>query len=198
MVRHLVARIGVKRQARAPSPDDVAADPSGTSRRMLMTRGLSLIAGAVGLGVAGNLLQSERRPMPVSVSPAVPLALSAAMSVRVQDIRFGSAALRSGDGSTLAWPSSPHGELVNGDGLPVGTFSGGVLPGSGGAIAFQQFVFPDGTLIGMGSGNLDAEEYAVVGGTGRFAGAVGTYRTTLEFGDRGQDATFTFNVTPAR
>jgi len=90
---------------------------------------------------------------------------------------------------------SPKGELEDATGGVVGRFSAGLLPGSDGQVAVQRFSFSEGSLIGMGSGLLDGEEYAVVGGTGRFAGAIGSYVVTLQPGEFGRDAEFVINLT---
>ena len=212
MVPELRSRVGRLRKARAPSDHATGGEPArdsgdGTSRRTLMKQGLVLIAGAVGVGVAGAAGQSGSRTVPVALPiGSVPIALmpagasgrsdsSTALPLYVRDVRFTSPAFKPGELPDGSIPRSPHGTLVAADGASVGTFSGGVLPGSAGQIALQRFVFPDGSLIGMGSGSLANEEYAVVGGTGRFAGAIGTYTTRLEQGSIGRDAEFTFSLT---
>jgi hypothetical protein len=73
--------------------------------------------------------------------------------------------------------------------------SSGILPGSDSQVSVQRLTFSDGSLIGMGSGHLDGEEYAVVGGTGRFAGAIGSYMVTLQPGTSGRDAEFAISIT---
>ena len=206
MVPELLARIGRLRKARAPSDLSTRASEDGTSRRTLMKQGLVLIAGAAGVGVASAVGQSGSRTIPVALPVgAAPLAFTPArasspsgsattLPLYVRDVRFTSPVFKPGelpDGST---PRSPHGTLVDADGVWVGTFTGGVLPGSAGQIALQRFVFADGSLIGMGSGSLADEEYAVVGGTGKFAGAIGSYTTKLEQGSVGRDAAFTFSL----
>ena len=50
----------------------------------------------------------------------------------------------------------------------------------------------------MGSGGLDGEEYAVVGGTGRYAGAIGTYVAQVRPGVHGRDAEFQISITGTR
>jgi len=62
----------------------------------------------------------------------------------------------------------------------------------------QRFTFADGTIIGMGSGSLDGEEYAVVGGTGRFAGAIGTYTARIRPGAYRRDAEFQITISGTR
>ena len=47
----------------------------------------------------------------------------------------------------------------------------------------------------MGSGGLQGADYAIVGGTGRYTGARGSYTTQLTSGERGRDATFEISLT---
>jgi hypothetical protein len=171
----------------------------------VITRGLSLLVGAVGVGAAGAVLQSGQREASSTTSAApaaAPVAglsfTSTDLSLYVRDVRYATPDLKPGELPTRSMFTSPHGRLEDSAGTVLGTFAGGVLPGSAGQIAFQRFVFPNGTIVGMGSGKLADEEYAVVGGTGIYAGAIGTYRTRLELGPRGNDAAFTFNVTGVR
>src|SRR5687768_3441461 len=105
MLRALHAKIGSLRLARAPSedaPDSGTRDESaGTSRRTLITRGLYLVAGAVGVGVASSAAQSSTRTIPVAV-PATPLATvggvsNSAFSLVVRDVRFSSPATKPGE-----------------------------------------------------------------------------------------------------
>ena len=171
---------------------------SGTSRRTLLTRGLYLLAGAASVGIAGSAMQPQRDPFPgLAAAGTVTLGLTTPTewSLFVRDVRFGSPAVKPGELPAARTLTAPHGRLVDAGGTEVGTLSGGVMPGSGGQIAFQRFVFADGTLVGMGSGSLEDEEYAVVGGTGQYAGATGTYLTSIQAGARGRDAEFRFDVT---
>jgi hypothetical protein len=190
--------------AAGPAPP---GDPPGTSRRLLITRGFLLFAGALGAGAAGSTLLSGTRAqtlaLPVSaasaLTPGQPSSASpATLTLHVRDVRFTSPDLKPGalpDSGVLV---SPHGELLDDGGAVVGRLSGGVLPGSGGQIAVQRFELNDGVLIGMGSGRLDGAEYSLVGGTGRYAGAIGSYTTGIEPGERGRDAEFVISLMDMR
>jgi hypothetical protein len=134
---------------------------------------------------------------PVQHTTALPDLRPTELALFVRNLRVSSSG-QPGQLPAAGATTSPHGRLVDASGIELGTFVGGLLPGSAGQIAFQRFVFPDGTLIGMGSGSLAGEEYAVVGGTGIYAGAVGTYQTNLHLGSHGRDAEFTFNITGVR
>lgn len=178
------------------STDDQATagivEGSGTTRRAMIVRGLWAVAGAVGLGVAGTGANFA------ATKPVAPPAGPARLSLVVRDVRFSAPASKPGTLPESDAVASPHGALQDATGRHLGRFSGGTLPGSGGQIAVQRFTFSDGTIIGMGSGRLDGDEYAVVGGTGRYAGATGTYVAQLRPGARGRDAEFQISVTGTR
>ncbi len=201
--------------ARRPTPvtSDVAADgepilaagavdtnTAGTSRRALMKQGLWIAAGAAGLGLAGTGVAAGTRSVvaPAGAGTVHTAAGPTHLLFFVRDIRFAGRSSKAGTRPDSGSPAAPHGHLEDSAGNHVGSFSGGSLPGSDGHIAFQRFTLADGTLIGMGSGRLDDEEYALVGGTGRYAGAAGSYRTTIRPGAFGRDAEFALNVTGAK
>ena len=71
-------------------------------------------------------------------------------------------------------------------GRPAGTFTstGVVIRSSvtGRAAVVEQhvFVLDDGTIAGAGQRSGEAGVFAVTGGTGRYAGARGSYRATVD------------------
>jgi hypothetical protein len=168
----------------------------------VLTRGLYAIVGA---GIAGTAFisghDSTRSSAAASSTPAGSGAKAAsaggalAMSMFVRDVRFTTPGLKPGTLPDFGSTMSPKGRLESSTGDHLGKFSSGLLPGSDGQVAVQRFTFSDGSLIGMGSGHLDGEEYAVVGGTGRFAGAIGSYKVTLQTGTSGRDAEFAISLT---
>ena len=66
------------------------------------------------------------------------------------------------------------------------------------ALEMHTFRFPDGTVLGMGSQSGAESVYAIVGGTGRYHGATGSYvasqRTSGAGGDGSADFTFMLQV----
>ena len=79
---------------------------------------------------------------------------------------------------------SVYGELTNGAGEKVGEFFSqnvGVnspfqLTGEGiGAFEIHTLTIPGGTIVGVGVGGGQERSYAIVGGTGKYAGARGSY-----------------------
>ena len=164
-------------RAGVPAPGTGA----GTTRRTVLTRGLAVAAGALGASVVGTGVALA----------AVPATNTSTMTLIVRDVRFRAAGPKT---SAPQAPASPHGSLVDATGRSVGSLAAGTLAGSGGGIAIQRFRLADGTILGIGSGGLQDADYAIVGGTGRYAGATGSYTTRLSLGERGRDATFEINL----
>jgi hypothetical protein len=182
--------------------DDAASASSVTSRRFVLTRGLYALVGA---GLAGTAIlsgngstRSTTATSPATADSGAKAASAAGplnMSMFVRDVRFTTPGLKLGTLPDFGSAMSPKGRLESPTGDQLGKFSSGILPGSDGQVAVQRFILSDGSLIGMGSGQLDGEEYAVVGGTGRFAGAIGSYTVTLQAGTSGRDAEFAISLT---
>jgi hypothetical protein len=174
-------------------------------RRTLLQRGLLAIAGALGLVAA------ERRPGAQAVAAAsMPEPTPAAAG-----------ALRLYGRGWRPQPQSPllgrgtdrdhrvgYAELVDAptDGAVIGRFcTNGLCPqtpfspavAASPTIEFQTLSLDDGTVFGVGAGSLSAAEqtFAILGGTGRFAGARGTYTARLtSFGADGGAIEFTLTL----
>lgn len=80
-------------------------------------------------------------------------------------------------------------------GQEVGRFTTQALGGRGG-LELLQLELPDGALYGAGpaGGSRDQRSYAILGGTGRFGGARGTF-TTRELAGGGSGRTLEFSGT---
>ncbi len=141
-------------------------------RRTLLQRGLVLLTGALGVGVAARKVESGAAP---AAKPDPTLRLHG---------RRGQAPSRlpGRSGARLV----RYGDLLDGpDGRKVGEFftSGfcletpfGPQPAAPSNLEFQTFQLPDGTLFGIGAAGPGAERtLAILGGTGRFAAACGSY-----------------------
>jgi hypothetical protein len=176
-----------------------------TTRREALKQGLVLIGAAVGVGAGGRAVAGATRPeRPAAAGPRTEL-----LTLHGQQWHVTSTALRPGQlpdrGQRLLGP----GELVDKPGgEKVGEFfasSYGIeSPGRAGAdgmatLEMHTFNLVGGSLIGTGTAraSLDAEDvFAIVGGTGRFVGARGSYvarQQPQEFGGDGT-AQFTFTV----
>jgi hypothetical protein len=67
-----------------------------------------------------------------------------------------------------------------------------------GSLEVHTFVFPDGTIVGSGvaTAAIDSEgEFAILGGTGRYQGARGSYVARQSYSDLGGDGTATLTLT---
>jgi hypothetical protein len=100
---------------------------------------------------------------------------------------------------------SIYGELLDeGTGRKVGEFYSacfcmaapfGPGPLAAANVELHNLNLLDGTLVGMGSAGADANTYAIVGGTGRYQGAVGSYVARQRPLELGGDGTAEFVVT---
>jgi hypothetical protein len=165
----------------------------GSSRRDALKGAFVLAAGAIGLGPAAR---AATRLAPADEQAASPVFELQATGIRAEGLAFAQAP-RLGDRYTL------RGELASPEGGLAGTFAATVVAaGRQGAVASavesHWFVLADGAIFGMGTrtpGTSDA--FAVVGGTGRFAGASGTYTVVAAPLGLGGDGTgrFIFRLT---
>jgi hypothetical protein len=89
-------------------------------------------------------------------------------------------------------PASTEGVVT--DGARSGSFRSVPL---GGGAHLHLFTFDDGMLIGLGRGLSDGA-YAIVGGTGRFAGLSGAYVAQQTPATPGSEGTALFTITPKR
>ncbi len=151
------------------------------NRRTLLQRGLVLLAGALGLEVVepGSRAQAAL----VAQSDGAPLRLYAR---RWQGHPHG---LEAGELPASSGRLNRQGELLAApNGEKIGEFqttcfcqegSFGACAAKGASIELQTFKLGEDTLFGMGCFNptaRTAQLQAIVGGTGRFAGARGSYR----------------------
>ena len=102
-----------------------------------------------------------------------------------------------------------RGELVDGSsrGRKIGHFfatyyrlsnPGKVPISEPGSLELHTFVLPEGTIIGSGTANaaIDSEgHFAIIGGTGRYQGAKGSYTARQSYRELGGDGVATFTLT---
>jgi len=143
-------------------------------RRTLLQRGLLTLASAWGLGAVAERATAEEAP----AIPGGPTTLTLYGRHRPTPPR-GPLGGRAGGGRLAG-----YGDLLDGpDGRPVGEFYAngfcvdtafGPAPAVS-SLEFQTFRLSDGALFGVGAAEAAGERtWAVLGGTGRFAGARGT------------------------
>jgi len=139
-------------------------------RRALLQRGAALTLGTFGLG-AGSA--NARGPEPPEAG-----------SLRLFARRRQALAARRGKSEAVP-PSGSYGDLMAAvDGPAVGAFQAHGMDGRAATsglstaprLELQTFTLEDGVLFGLGAASPEGERAcAVLGGTGRFAGAQGTY-----------------------
>ena len=177
------------------------------TRREALKRGLVLVGAAAGMGTAGKVVAGTSRPVAPAKAASGPKTEQITMHGRQWHVS--SAGLRPGELPDRGQRLLGQGELVDRPGGDkVGEFfatSFGIdSPGRAGpegaaTLELHTFNLAGGSIIGTGTARaaLDAEDvFAIVGGTGRYVGARGSYvarQQPQEFGGDGT-AEFTFTV----
>jgi hypothetical protein len=151
------------------------------SRRGLLSR-LGLAAGAV--GVTGSVVAQS-----AGAKTRVPRVVHGA------DWRVVWPDVKPGEKHPVGATRLPRGKLVDTGGARLGSFESSVMSTSGKGRHMHHLEFDDGTITAVGPATFDDATYAVVGGTGRFAGASGSYHLVQRPAASGGSATFTFDVT---
>lgn len=176
-----------------------------TSRRALLT-GIGLVAGAAGLtgfasGDVRDITASHtptlpdhapelpgRAPALVGRPPTLPVMVYGA------DWRIVRPGVPPGTLPPLGAPALPHGRLVDGNGADIGVFEASEMPTSGKGINLHQLQFSDGTITAVGPATFADATFAVIGGTGRYSGATGTYVLHQQPQPSGGTALFTLDI----
>jgi hypothetical protein len=174
-----------------------------TSRRQMLKSSLALAAGAIGLGSTGSATagaeQEEGRPGRRRLPPSLTL-----VGRNWHAVTEGR---KAGHGPTRGDRSAIRGELMDSGGNRIGEFYGSsacVDSPSDAAwtnVETHTFQLRDGTIHGMGTTTPghDAEAvFAVVGGTGRYHGARGSYAARQSPVEHGGDGSAGFRVTFTR
>lgn len=156
-----------------------------TNRRTVLQRCLAFAVGVLGAPLAVPDARGEPAPPATSVPPAPDGAKALSFCARRLQVHCPSTK----PGELPGWTGRlhSHGDLLQQpDGPKVGEFSatcfgpespfGGA--GTDHAVELQTLKVPHGTLFGIGCAGPAAQgerAYAILGGTGRFAGAKGSY-----------------------
>jgi hypothetical protein len=145
------------------------------SRRSVLQRSLLFVAGACGLQLAPSTGRAAE----------VPPDGRATLTLYSPSWRARSPGQRPGKLPTRSGLLNRHGDLLDGvSGKKVGEFTATCFgsdssfpPASstGFNLELQTLRLQDGTLFGIGSGSEEQKVHAILGGTGRFAGAKGSY-----------------------
>jgi len=169
----------------------------GPPRRQLLRRGLAVLAGLGGLGAIQRAAVTRARSAPRETN---------VLRLYGQSWRQTTRERQSGEPPLSGDRVSVYGELsALPNGPKVGEFyaAGFLLESPFGAdprgrttLEMHTFKLQDGQLIGMGAGEPGVGVFAIVGGTGRYTGARGSYsaiQRTRELGGEG-DAEFVLTL----
>jgi len=180
------------------------------TRRDALKRGLVLIGSAVGVGAAGKALTAgDTSPAPARATPARAAgARTEQITMHGRQWHVTSNALRPGELPNRGHRLLGQGELLDRPGgEKVGEFfatSYGIDsparagPDGAATLELHTFNLAGGSIIGTGTARagLDAEDtFAIVGGTGRFVGARGSYVARQQPQEFGGDGTAEFTLT---
>ena len=174
-----------------------------TSRRAALKSGLGLLAGAVGFGAMSKAADAAVLSGVTSTVTGVTIKTTTlslrAIGVNVVLERPLGEALQVGDRMTTS------ADLVDAAGGKLGEFHstatwlrvpGAVTPSAVSSLAQQTFYLSDGSIFGTGTvvPSLVDNTFAIVGGTGRYAGARGTYLARIAALNLGGDGTASFTL----
>lgn len=175
---------------------------AGSTRRSALKRGLLFLAGLAGLGAAGKGALAAADSGDRSRARA---------GVPTQLVLYGhnwhgdSHGRRRGELPLAGDRITAHGDLLDRpDGAPVGEFYAAAfaLGGPGGfhrvdaeRLELHTFKLRDGTIVGTGTAGRLEGVFAILGGTGRYAGARGTYVARQRHHEFGGDGAAEFVLT---
>lgn len=169
---------------------DVARN--GTTRRGALGRLLVFAGGAVGVGAAVKAAADRREPEPAATSSAPRRAKS--MTLYGADWRLHSPTRVPGRLPDADDMPVPRGTILDARKREIGSFRAAALRGSAGAFQLHTFDLAEGTILGIGGSRLDEGSFAIVGGTGAFSGAIGSYTARQSPRDLGGDGTAEFTI----
>jgi hypothetical protein len=169
-----------------------------TTRRTVLQRCLVFVAGALGVSLAAPEARSE----PVPPAPSPPPEPNSGKTLKFYARRLHVHSGSQKPGELPAWNGrlNSHGDLLDqANGAKVGEFSATCFApespfgcaGSAHAVELQTLKVTNGTLFGIGSAGPMAEgerAHAILGGTGRFAGAQGSYVIRQNPAGRGEES----------
>lgn len=182
----------------------MAEDTFHASRRGILRRAAASAAGAVALAVGLDrvALAAPDRPSPAegggtAAPPTAPTVAALALSGR--GWRMTGAGHRTGRLPGDGERGAVSGELTDpATGVAVGTFRSACFHGGRDVADLELHTFDlgDGMLVGMGSSQAGEGTFAIIGGTGRFAGARGAYVARQGHREVGGDggAEFAFTI----
>jgi hypothetical protein len=169
------------------------ADSTSTTRSGVLKRIALVAGGAVGLAYAGRETLGNDKSAAPAVLPVN--GKQETIVLRAHDFRLSVPGAVPGELPPDGISAVPWGRLVDTKGKTLGTLTGANLPGVGPALQLHTFDLGDGTILGIGSAGQHESPFAIVGGTGRYAGASGTYVAKQSPRELGGDGTAEFTLT---
>ena len=171
-----------------------------TSRRQMLKSSLAVAAGALGFGAARKAIGSSAGSDPPAAPPSTAGRMPKSLSLTGRNVHAVTSGRAMGHGPEAGERSALTGELVDGGGTTLGNFyissttfgSQLDLPGAVPVVESHTFRLPDGTIHGMGTAD---DAFAIVGGTGRYLGARGSYTATHMPIELGGDGSAAFRMT---
>ena len=158
------------------------SEQNGTTRKSALGRFALVAAGALGIGYAA------REAIDNGSSDAVK-----SRTIYGRDWRLHSPNRVPGERPAAGDRATPQGRLVDGNDQHLGSFSSAALAG-GGAIELHTFDLEHGQIFGVGASARAEGSFAVIGGTGRYAGATGNYVARQSPRELGGDGTAEFDL----
>ena len=160
------------------------------NRRLLLKRGLLAAAGAVGFGAAAREAKATL---------AMPATGTRELRVFGRAWRLETPGRRPGEAIRPGDQGAVSGDLLDRpNGRVIGQFHGSRLatgPRGQTAMEVHTFVLPHGTIVGMGTSLFGDAVFAVVGGTGAYATARGSYVARQRLRELGGNGTAEFTLT---
>jgi hypothetical protein len=166
---------------------------NGHNRRRFLRRGFVLAAGAFGVTAAGEQASAATRAVPNE------------LRLYGRNWRLATPGRKAGVVPQAGDYGAVYGELLDGpNGKALGEFFGSRLavqsaPGGfkrgDASVEVHTFVLQLGTIVGMGTAVLGDAVFAIVGGTGKYAGVTGSYVAHQRLHEQGGNGTAEFILT---
>jgi hypothetical protein len=169
------------------------SDATSTTRSGVLKK-IALVAG----GIAGVAYAGRETLDTGSKAAAIELPVNGkaeTLVLRARDLRLSVPGAVPGELPPDGIPAVPWARLVDRKGKTLGSYSGANLAGVGPALQLHTFDLGDASILGIGVAGLHEGPFAIVGGTGRYAGASGTYVAKQSPRELGGDGTAEFTLT---
>lgn len=164
------------------------SEPNGTTRRSALGRMALLTAGALGVGYAAR----EATDGPAAATGGARKRND--LTIFGRDFKLHSPNRTPGEKPPKGDRATPQGRLVDRRDQQIGDFRSAALPALA-ALELHTFELGDGQIFGVGAGAPGQTTFAIIGGTGRYAGATGSYVAKQSLRELGGDGTAEFKLT---